>query len=118
VNFSREELLEQRALLQRHLAWIEGKLRLLESESSRDPSSEPAGVVAEQSETDSRATRFPPSEVRQPAPSGPLHSHEAFAGPDPVGVTRVTKAGCITLFVIASALVLATIFLLPLLIYG
>jgi len=101
---SLEELKQQRALIRKHLDWLDAKIKGLEDQASTketDAAEAPdGGLPTRQPETEDSAASAPlPEDL-----SSPAHTQ---------GDLRRAKIGCLALFIIATALFLFLLFGLP-----
>ena len=108
MKLSLHELREQKALLEKHLAWLDARIRELEKEGSG--ASTPHPMVPAGAELPRESSSLFP-ETPDPAI---LEQQES----DPTGSARHTKLGCILLVIAACLLVLFCLFGLPYLLYS
>ena len=109
MSLHREELLRQKALIQKQLEWVDEKLAECEA--------------SEGSQVNQPSERPLSDEVERPIVETESMDSESFSsshfnGNDPAeGITVGQKFGCLILVIIICAGALATLFVLPYLIY-
>lgn len=120
MRLSREELLRQKALVEEQLRWIETKLEE-DSPAGGSPPMVPKATPQTQSV---RSENAEANESRRPDTGS--SSFELIAGSTAVdyvgngpaeGITTGQKVGCLVLFVVVCLGALATLFVLPYLLY-
>lgn len=100
-----DELRAQRALIRRHLDWLEAKIYSLENEAE-DPGETPPPIIEE---TEPAAAPDAPTEE----PSAPLpESPDAYRAPNSNQLMQA-KMGCLVIFATGTLLFLFLLFGLP-----
>ena len=94
MKFDLQELLEQKALLEKHLAWLDAKIRQLrESETTSAKQEQPV--------------------KQEPAPPAKIAELETQLKPPPEPISPKAKYGCVAFAIALIVLVLYTLFVLP-----
>ena len=101
---SLEELKQQRALIRKHLDWLEAKIKGLEEQASTKDT--------DAAEAPGEAMPTRPPKTENTAASTPL-PEELSSPAHTQGDLRRAKIGCLALFIIATALFLFLLFGLP-----
>jgi len=107
MKLSREDLLEQKAALEKVLAWVNARLRELDGEAQDSPQPETPPPAAEPIGEAKASVAIVETKAARPA-----------ADYEPTqGITKANQVGCIAIAVAAVLLVLFLLFGLPFLLY-
>lgn len=123
MKFTREELLQQKALLEKHLSWLESKLEGFETgEQVSAEIEKPEALAAPESEAKAVSEEIPSatsvSSSVAPQASSPEQADETFSDiPGGPPIREVNRGGCMIAGACLVGFILFCLFGLPYLIY-